>query len=795
MDALKAPPTALDKRGWLFGRWNAPPLRSRAWWIAAIYALFAALWIYYSDHALLLVASPDQLLKISVYKGWAFVLLTSLLLLMMMRRAYGATEQAYASLQTQAERLRESERRLRTVLASAMDAIIAVDGEHRVILFNDAAARMFGYQKNRAMGQSLLQFLPDGMPAQESGPVVTEGQRASGDRFPAEVSRSTVDARDQGLLTLVLRDVTERIGHEQEIERLNHLYEALSQINQAIVWTKTEAELLAKVCRTLCEVGALRIAWIGRHDEHSKRIMPIAIHGDSEGFMDGIEIFSDLRPEGMDPTGTAFRENRSYICNDLGRDPATRHWRERAMRLGLRSSASFPIRVHGKPSAVLVVSAAEIGFFKDKEVALLEEAAIDISFALENLRRDEEHRLSILALRDSEQRYRNTLDNILEGCQLIDFDWRYVYLNDAAAIHNRRPNTELLGQRMPDVWPGIVDTDVFAMLKNCMEQRRQVHQEIEFRFPDGSLGWFDLRAQPVPEGIFILSVDITDRHHAEIALREVNENLEQLVAKRTAELEQALLAAESADRLKSAFLATMSHELRTPLNSIIGFTGIVLQQLAGPLTAEQSKQLGMVKKSAHHLLALINDVLDLSKIEAGQLEMQIGRFYLPELIEQVLATVRPLAEQKNLNLEVEIAPQLGDFCSDSRRVQQVLLNLLSNAIKFTEQGSVRLSADLVPSVDATGVVSGGSGQMLRICVIDTGTGIKPDDLDLLFRPFRQLDAGLTRQYEGTGLGLVICLRLAELLGGEISVASEWQSGSRFCLHLPYPNDMDRGTAT
>ncbi len=229
--------------------------------------------------------------------------------------------------------------------------------------------------------------------------------------------------------------------------------------------------------------------------------------------------------------------------------------------------------------------------------------------------------------------------------------------------------------------------------------------------------------------------------------------------------------AQEADQMKSAFLASMSHELRTPLNSIIGFTGILLQGLVGTLNDEQIKQLGMVKSSAAHLLELINDILDISKIEADQLKISIAPFKMNELIEKVVQTVSPLAEKKILPLLVYISPEVGQITSDQRRVEQILINLLNNAIKFTEKGEIRVECKQ-------------NDGWVETHVIDTGIGIRREDMQKLFSPFQQLDSGLSRRYEGTGLGLSICKRLLEKLGGTIWVESKWGVGSTFSFTLP-----------
>jgi CheY-like chemotaxis protein/nitrogen-specific signal transduction histidine kinase len=261
------------------------------------------------------------------------------------------------------------------------------------------------------------------------------------------------------------------------------------------------------------------------------------------------------------------------------------------------------------------------------------------------------------------------------------------------------------------------------------------------------------------------------------------------VIERTAQLEAAnskldafstaishdLRVAEAADRVKSAFLATMSHELRTPLNSIIGFTAIVLKGLAGPLTPEQSKQLGMVRVSARHLLELINDVLDLSKIEAGKLELADQDFDLWRVVASVGDGFRAMADEKGLELTVEIDPRAqGLWRGDSDRLRQIFGNLISNAVKFTAKGKVAATFELADT--------GG----LRLSVSDTGIGIAQDKILTLFEKFTQADSSTTRQYGGTGLGLAICRELAQLMGGQISVMSEEGKGSTFIVELPFP---------
>ena len=255
-------------------------------------------------------------------------------------------------------------------------------------------------------------------------------------------------------------------------------------------------------------------------------------------------------------------------------------------------------------------------------------------------------------------------------------------------------------------------------------------------------------------------------------------NLEQKVDERTQELAATLeqldeksRELETASRHKSQFLANMSHELRTPLNAILGFSQLLRGEVYGDLNAKQEEYLDDILTSANHLLALINDILDLSKVEAGQIELEVAPFSLREALERGVVMVRERATKDGVSVALEAYPEVDIVSGDERRVRQVIFNLLSNAVKFTPQGG---------TVDVSAVRVNGE---VRVSVADTGPGIAPEDHDRIFEEFQQTDAGAA-QREGTGLGLALSKRLVELHGGRIWVDSELGKGSTFVFTLP-----------
>ena len=1182
--------------------------------------------------------------------------------------------------QQQADKLSS---RLAAIVNFSDDAIIGKNLDGIITTWNRGAEKLFGYTATEIVGTSIMRLIPADRQQEEEqilgriklGESVNHfhTQRQTKDGRLLDISVTVSPIRDHAGTIIgaskIARDVTQQKQNEQELARLNRLYVALSHVNQAIVWTPVREELFPKICQVLVEHGGFHMAWIGWHDPETRQIVPVAVCGDPNGYMQSTKIYSDDRPEGRGPTGLAFRGGHFYICNDLLNDPVTVPWRPELQRRGLRASAVFPIRQKNEVRGTLTVYSDEPFFFQDKEIRLLEEAATDVSFALDNFAKEEARRLaertlwgekhfsdtmiesmpgvvyfydangkflrwnqnfeavtgysgeeiarmhprdffseeerprveqrtaeaftqgasSVEApfvgkdgrstlffftgrrvlfgeqmcligvgidvsdrrraedrLAESERKYRELVENANSIILRWNVGGRITFLNEfgqrffgysaeeivgqkitgtilptadsggrvlndlldeicrnpEAFEQNISENVRRNGERVWVAWTnrivrdsqgrvveflsigsditerrnaetalreaevrfhtlfeqtpvGVVvvdpvttsmiecneqaarqlgytpqefcrlslfnidvhetkeDTqrrverilrdgrdqfetkhrsktgeyrDVFvtgrlvelagrkviycvflditenklaeAALQQSLErftavaratndavwdwnlqsnfiwwnknfqtlfgfQAEEVEPRIEFwasrlhendkervlagihavidgggrmwsdeyrfRRRDGSYAEILDRGHVLRDetgrGVRMVGTlqDITERKQAEAKLREsearyrtlfeyapdgiviansesyyVDANAsicrmlgykrEELVGLHATDIvaeaeirqiEPALAAingkadhhrewqfrrkngsffpaeviatmmpdgnllgmirditerkeaeserekrhqAEAADRIKSAFLATMSHELRTPLNSIIGFTGIIIQGLAGPLNEEQSKQLNMVRTSARHLLALVNDVLDISKIEAGQLEVANVRFDLKRSIAKVVALVAPMAEKKGLKLRVQIAPQLGECVSDERRFEQILLNLLSNAIKFSDRGEIALTADQLDRCPLPGVPSGQSAVRLRVS--DTGIGIKPNDLLNLFQPFRQIDSGLSRNHDGTGLGLAICRRLADLMGGEIIAESEWGKGSTFSVTLP-----------
>lgn len=373
---------------------------------------------------------------------------------------------------------------------------------------------------------------------------------------------------------------------------------------------------------------------------------------------------------------------------------------------------------------------------------------------------------------NSERFYKALLDDMVTFVAVLDTSGTVIFVNNTPLIAAGITLNEIKGSKFYDAYWWSYSDEARLTIKHdveeCAQGKRFIH-EIELLTESGDLIWIEYSMHPildeqgnvqylVPEGR-----DITERKEQELA--KANEQLKREIEER----KRSEHIATSANRAKSTFLANMSHELRTPLNSIIGFTGILKDGMAGEVNAEQAHQLGMVYGSACHLLSLINDILDLSKVEAGKVEAIIDDFELAPLLEEVLGLMQPQAQAQDLKLQLENNIKVI-LRTDRGKLRQVLLNLLGNGIKFTEQGSVTLKC---------------KQQKYDVIfdIIDTGIGISEDNLNKVFDAFEQVDNRAERKYEGTGLGLAISQRFINLLGGEISALRNPTQGMTFRITL------------
>ncbi|HZX29945.1 MAG TPA: ATP-binding protein [Rhodocyclaceae bacterium] len=379
-------------------------------------------------------------------------------------------------------------------------------------------------------------------------------------------------------------------------------------------------------------------------------------------------------------------------------------------------------------------------------------------------------------LRESEGKYRRLVDTATEGVWVLGIDERTVFVNSRMA--------EMMGCRTEDMI-GRPATD-FVVLEERADHAHRIelrHQGIaetyerQFRRVDGTIIWASLSGAPIYDddghyaGTFAMMTDVTERKRIEAELARYRDGLEETVDRRTAELRMARDAAEAANKAKSIFLANMSHELRTPLNAILGFSALL--QRDPQLTRPQVERLDIINRSGAHLLDLINDVLEMAKIEAGRVQLEIHPFDLDAMIRDVTDMMRLRAEQKGLFLELDQSAEFPrGILGDEARLRQVLVNLVGNAVKFTARGGVTLHLGTRRN----------DKLHLVIEVEDSGPGISTEDQERIFHPFVQLSEG--GEQKGTGLGLAITRQFVELMGGSIAVDSTVGKGSRFRVELP-----------
>ncbi|MDD5299992.1 MAG: PAS domain S-box protein [Gallionella sp.] len=751
----------------------------------------------------------------------------------------------------------ESEEKFRKITESAQDAIIMMDTGQHISFWNAAAERIFGYTAAEAIGQELHALItPPSAQAgfahafphfQETGegPIIGKVREATalrkdGEKFPVELSISATQFNGKWHAIGVVRDITRRKANEAKIQRLTQLYAALSQCNQAIVRCTDEAELFPQICRDAVQFGGMKMAWIGLLDPGAQTIKQVASFGDGAGQLQGLEIPVDAdSPFGRGSTGAAIRENRPYWCQDFQHDPLCASWNESGAHPDWAASAALPLHRDGSVVGAFTLYAAEMNAFDEDARKLLAEMATDISFALDNFAHEAQRERAESEVRLLAQR----LTLATEAASIGIWDWHLKTDHWYATA----TYFTMLGYEPEE---GFLDRSVWLERMHpedrdmAAEKIRAVlagseapfQYEVRIRHADGDYRWINTigRVAELDENgkatrMLGVRLDITERKQVQEAIYRLNEELEAKVIARTAELDKARLEAEQANRSKSDFLAAMSHEIRTPMNGVIGMID-VLQQSS--LTGSQMEMANIIHDSAYSLLSVINDILDFSKIEAGKLQIEIAPMDVSGVVDGTCESLYQMALKKGVELTLFTDPAIpAAVMGDAGRLRQILVNLANNSIKFSSgqdrpgkvsvravlveddshlitvrgdasissaQGTQSVSNHLSKPFDTSGRTVGGNAEQVAVefRVTDNGIGIDEATQVRLFTPFTQADISTTRTYGGTGLGLVISRRLANIMGGEITVQSEPGKGSIFSVRVPFmlPPEVDRDSS-
>lgn len=750
--------------------------------ISLTYAAFGTIWILASDQVLgLLIRDPTVLTRFQTYKGGVFVALTAFFLYLLIRR----NRDAFAGTLTEPQRA--GDRRARGMVALALFLLIAAILAN--LIYNVWDERRSVVEDAGRESQNLAQVLEEqtaGMINAVDLTLMSVGHLLDLDRPTVRLNDSRVFERLRGSLkslpfvrAIFITDDKGRMIYDTDSNPAKNLdfsdreYFVAHRDGQAQglhisppLMSRTQHIWFISMSRRLSRADGsfAGVAVAAVEPQYLERFYQ-SINVGAAGVVslllrDGIMLVRSPAVDGA--TGKNFRDSPLFVTQlpkaEVGTyqapslvDSTTRIFSYRALpgrplvvvigldRDEVLSKWSSRARTYGLVSTALMLIIAWLGYLVFRELR----------------RRD----LLTSELQLSEERYRRALDGMMEGCQIVGFDWRYRYVNDTLVQHGRIARSELLGRTMMEVYPGLETTEVFASLRRAMAERIPLGLQTRLEFGDDEFAWFDISIQPVPEGIFILSIDITSQKLAEAGLQRLNEQLEVRVVERTAAL-------NAANEELEAFSYSVSHDLRAPLRHLDGFARLAMETAAS-MDEKTKNYLKKITQSSEKMGALIDDLLALSR--ASRAELNTRSVDLQALFLGVRQECMSYAGQREVEWRVDELPHVR---GDQVLLRQAFMNLISNAIKFTrkcERTVIEVGARLKED------------NQVEISVRDNGAGFDMRFADKLYGVFQRLHH--ESEFEGTGIGLAIVRRIVERHGGKTWAESTPGKGAVFYLTL------------
>lgn len=580
------------------------------------------------------------------------------------------------------------------------------------------------------------------------------------------------DASGKWLVAEVNVDISERKRQEEKLVQLNRLYSVLSNVNQAIVRIRSREELFKEVCRIAVEIGQFRMVWVGLIDSKDSMVKPVAWAGVEDGYLKEIQIsISGEAPEGKGPTGTAVREGKHSLSNDIEHDERMSPWRNEALKRGYLSSAAFPFKLGEQVVGAINFYSAASHFFDEKEIGLLEELAIDISFALQYLQQEEQRKIAQESLQQKEEHFRSLIDNSTDLILLLDATGNIFYGSPSVERVLGYAPQEFLGRNMLEFIHSDDAKDVAQVLSSAVQTPGTVVSVIcRIKHKDGA--WRHLESigrnmleEPSVRAVVINSRDITERtikeQELERAYRELKSAQSQLI--------------QSAKMAAVGQLASgVAHEINNPLTGVLNNVQLIKME------AEQRKKFAMqdfkdllnvVEESALRCRRITQSLLDFSRSSAGLFQA----VSLNKLVEQVFNLTEHELHLDNIAIHRELQTDLPDILGDTQLLQQVIFNLVTNAKwaiqkKFGKVGGVIKISTMFEPKD----------KLVFLQVCDTGIGIAQENLQRIFEPFFT-----TKQVgEGTGVGLSLVYKIIKEHKGDIAVESEVDKGTTFRISFP-----------